>query len=30
MERVSSLPKMVHKRVMGLDFGAKPARIQLC
>ena len=30
MERVSSLPKMVHKRVMGLDFGAKPPRIQLC
>ena len=30
MERVSSLPKMVHKRVKGLDFGAKPPRIQLC
>ena len=25
MERVSSLPKMVHKRVMGLDFQVSPS-----
>ena len=30
VERVRFMSKMVHKRVMGLDFGAKPPRIQLC
>ena len=30
MERLPFLSKMVHKRVMGLDFVAKLPRIKLC